>query len=152
MRSGAGGGGDFESDGSVEPEVGMVEEPTSVNDAVASEEAPKSEEVLKSEEAQADVDNTASVTLNQNDLKVPQVEESVTGNKSSHSEPIDLTKYSSAAELEVLGLEKLKMALQARGLKCGGTLQERAGRLFLLKTTPLDKIPKKLLAKPAGGK
>jgi hypothetical protein len=52
----------------------------------------------------------------------------------------------------VLGLEKLKIELQSRGLKCGGTLQERAARLFLLKTTPLDKLPKKLLAKANGGK
>ncbi|KAL0908114.1 hypothetical protein M5K25_022586 [Dendrobium thyrsiflorum] len=49
----------------------------------------------------------------------------------------------------VLGMDRLKMELQARGLKCGGTLQERASRLFLLKTTPLDKVPKKLLAKPS---
>ncbi|KAG2599821.1 hypothetical protein PVAP13_5KG417200 [Panicum virgatum] len=52
---------------------------------------------------------------------------------------------------ETLGLEKLKVELQSRGLKCGGTLQERAARLFLLKTTPLDKLPKKLLAKPTAG-
>ena len=49
--------------------------------------------------------------------------------------------------LQVLGMERLKSELQARGLKCGGTLQERAARLFLLKTTPLEKLPKKLLAK-----
>jgi hypothetical protein len=55
--------------------------------------------------------------------------------------------------IQVLGMEKLKLELQTRGLKCGGTLQERAARLFLLKTTPLDKLPKKLLAKPnSGGK
>uniref|UniRef100_A0A0A9D4T7 SDE2/SF3A3 SAP domain-containing protein n=1 Tax=Arundo donax TaxID=35708 RepID=A0A0A9D4T7_ARUDO len=148
MGSGAE-GGNFELDGSAEPEIGMVEQPTSVNDAVNV----ASEEALKLEEAKADVGNTASATLNQNDPKVPQVEESVNGNKSLHSEPLDLAKYSLAAELEVLGLETLKMELQTRGLKCGGTLQERATRLFLLKTTPLDKIPKKLLAKPiAGGK
>lgn len=44
-------------------------------------------------------------------------------------------------------MERLKSELQERGLKCGGTLQERAGRLFLLKTTPLEMLPKKLLAK-----
>lgn len=49
--------------------------------------------------------------------------------------------------LQVLGMERLKLELQSHGLKCGGTLQERASRLFLLKTTPLDKIPKKHLAK-----
>ena len=46
--------------------------------------------------------------------------------------------------LQVLGLERLKAELQAHGLKCGGTLQERAARLFLLKTTPIEKLPKKL--------
>ncbi|GAU13637.1 hypothetical protein TSUD_347410 [Trifolium subterraneum] len=62
-------------------------------------------------------------------------------------EPLNFDDFNSAAELEVLGLENLKTELQSRGLKCGGTLQERAARLFLLKSTPLDKLPKKLLAK-----
>lgn len=48
---------------------------------------------------------------------------------------------------QVLGMERLKTELQSRGLKCGGTLQERAARLVLLKSTPLDKLPKKLMAK-----
>ncbi|KAG8363259.1 hypothetical protein BUALT_Bualt19G0003600 [Buddleja alternifolia] len=61
--------------------------------------------------------------------------------------PLNFDEYDSAAELEVLGMERLKMELQARGLKCGGTVQERAARLFLLKTTPLEKLPKKLFAK-----
>jgi hypothetical protein len=47
----------------------------------------------------------------------------------------------------VLGLEKLKQELQLRGLKCGGNLAERAGRLFLLKTIPIDKLDKKHFAK-----
>ncbi|KAL1350372.1 hypothetical protein HN51_014461 [Arachis hypogaea] len=62
-------------------------------------------------------------------------------------EPLNFEAFNSAAELEVLGFERLKSELQSRGLKCGGTLQERAARLFLLKSTPLEKIPKKLLAK-----
>ncbi|KAK0582399.1 hypothetical protein LWI29_025216 [Acer saccharum] len=61
--------------------------------------------------------------------------------------PLNFEEFSSAAEMEVLGMERLKTELQARGLKCGGTLQERAARLFLLKTTPVEKLPKKLLAK-----
>ncbi|CAO2165953.1 unnamed protein product [Urochloa humidicola] len=175
IGSGAEGG---ESAGSVETDVGMVDQPISVNSAVsvASEEALKSEvkedldntaraaldevkaDVINTasaalDEVKADVVNTASAASNQKNPEVPQIEESADVNKSSHSEPLDLAKYSSASELETLGLEKLKMELQTRGLKCGGTLQERAARLFLLKTTPLDKLPKKLLAKPtAGGK
>ncbi|RCV26760.1 hypothetical protein SETIT_5G272200v2 [Setaria italica] len=143
-------GGDFESDGSVETEVGMVDQPISEkSDEVKADVDNTASAAL--DEVKADVGNTVSAASNQNNPEVPQVEESADVNKSSPSEPLDLAKYSSAAELETLGLEKLKMELQTRGLKCGGTLQERAARLFLLKTTPLDKLPKKLLAKPAAG-
>ncbi|KAH7864358.1 hypothetical protein Vadar_028712 [Vaccinium darrowii] len=61
--------------------------------------------------------------------------------------PLNYEEINSAAELEAFGMERLKSELQSRGLKCGGTLQERAARLFLLKTTPLEMLPKKLLAK-----
>ncbi|KAJ6806966.1 putative protein SDE2-like protein [Iris pallida] len=71
---------------------------------------------------------------------------------STSDEPLCFDKYNLAAELEVLGLERLKSELQSHGLKCGGTLQERAARLFLLKSTPLDKLPKKVLAAKAAGK
>ncbi|KAG6575301.1 Replication stress response regulator SDE2, partial [Cucurbita argyrosperma subsp. sororia] len=66
---------------------------------------------------------------------------------SSSETPLNFGDFNSASEMEVVGLERLKAELQARGLKCGGTLQERAARLFLLKSTPLDKLPKKLLAR-----
>ncbi|XP_042026106.1 replication stress response regulator SDE2-like [Salvia splendens] len=61
--------------------------------------------------------------------------------------PLNFDDYNSATMMEVLGLERLKSELQAHGLKCGGTLKERAERLFLLKTTPLEMLPKKLFAK-----
>ncbi|KFK30676.1 hypothetical protein AALP_AA6G013600 [Arabis alpina] len=73
--------------------------------------------------------------------------ESVNAACSKPGEPLNFDDYNSATDMEVLGMERLKTELQSRGLKCGGTLQERAGRLFLLKSTPLDKLPKKLLAK-----
>ncbi|XP_039056457.1 replication stress response regulator SDE2-like [Hibiscus syriacus] len=57
--------------------------------------------------------------------------------------PLNFNDFNSSEEMEVLELERLKSELQERGLKCGGTLQERAARLFLLKS----KLPKKLLAK-----
>ena len=62
-------------------------------------------------------------------------------------EPLDLMCYSSAQELEALGLERLKRELAAAGLKCGGSLSERAVRLFAIRglTDPQD-YPKKLLA------
>lgn len=47
------------------------------------------------------------------------------------------------------GTERLKEALQTLGLKCGGTAQERAARLWLTKTTPLHQLDRKLFAKGA---
>ena len=52
-----------------------------------------------------------------------------------------------AEELEAFGLEKLKCELMKHGLKCGGTLQQRAQRLYLLKDTPIEKLDKSLFAK-----
>ncbi|KAI3444421.1 hypothetical protein Pfo_001086 [Paulownia fortunei] len=79
----------------------------------------------------------------------PVQEETVSASENLQNldKPLNIDEYHTAAELGVLGLERLKSELQARGLKCGGTLQERAARLFLLKTTPLEMLPKKLFAK-----
>ncbi|PIO67584.1 hypothetical protein TELCIR_10658 [Teladorsagia circumcincta] len=46
---------------------------------------------------------------------------------------VDLSLYDSAVQLEELGLNHLKHALAARGMKCGGTLRQRAERLFSAK-------------------
>nr|GEW59913.1 splicing factor SF3a60 homolog [Tanacetum cinerariifolium] len=46
-------------------------------------------------------------------------------------------------ELGALGPKKLKEALGALGLKTGGTVQQRAKRLFLTKHTPLEELDKK---------
>ncbi|KAJ9545687.1 hypothetical protein OSB04_025394 [Centaurea solstitialis] len=62
---------------------------------------------------------------------------------------IDLDYYSTVEELVELGPEKLKEALAALGLKTGGTVQQRAERLFLTKHTPLEKLDKKHFAKGA---
>uniref|UniRef100_A0ACD5W222 Uncharacterized protein n=1 Tax=Avena sativa TaxID=4498 RepID=A0ACD5W222_AVESA len=154
IRSGC----DFESASTLECEGGTSDQPapenTSENGTSENGISALSEEVLQSDE-KADADNTGSATSLLDDPEVPPVEQSADANNKSllSEEPVDLTTFSSAAGLEALGMEKLKLELQTRGLKCGGTLQERAARLFLLKTTPLDKLPKKLLAKPnSGGK
>ena len=47
----------------------------------------------------------------------------------------------------VVGADALKDALAKLGLKCGGTLRQRAERLLLTKTTPLEKLDRKLFAK-----
>ncbi|XP_061847505.1 splicing regulator SDE2 isoform X2 [Colius striatus] len=58
--------------------------------------------------------------------------------QSTEVEPIDLLAFNSAAEMEALGLDKLKMELMALGLKCGGTLKERAARLFAVRELPTE--------------
>lgn len=45
------------------------------------------------------------------------------------------------------GPEVLKDALAKMGLKCGGTMRQRAERLMLIKTTPLEKLDRKLFGK-----
>lgn len=73
------------------------------------------------------------------------------GNKGSETvleeSEIDLDYYSTVEELVELGPEKLKQALAARGLKSGGTVQQRAERLFLLKHTSLKELDRKHFAK-----
>ncbi|CAA7040623.1 unnamed protein product [Microthlaspi erraticum] len=88
---------------------------------------------------------TTSVDKQENDSEVKPG--GATRETVSVVDPLNFEDFNSAREMEVMGMERLKSELQSRGLKCGGTLQERAARLFLLKATPLDKLPKKLLAK-----
>lgn len=45
---------------------------------------------------------------------------------------LDLSAFSSWEELASLGLDRLKSALMALGLKCGGTLEERAQRYVIV--------------------
>mmetsp|Transcript_18773 Transcript_18773/g.27708 ORF Transcript_18773/g.27708 Transcript_18773/m.27708 type:complete len:518 (+) Transcript_18773:90-1643(+) len=61
---------------------------------------------------------------------------------------LDLNLYHSYEDLMSLGLERLKEALEAKGLKTGGNLKQRAERLMAIKGKTFDQIDKKLLAKP----
>lgn len=61
---------------------------------------------------------------------------------------MDLSSVSSVEQLEHLGLDVLKEELRRRGLKCGGTLTERAARLFSIRDLTRDRIDPALLAKP----
>ena len=49
--------------------------------------------------------------------------------------------------LRDLGMESLKQELHARGLKRGGSLEERARRLWAVRNMKPDEIPKKFRAK-----
>ncbi len=64
---------------------------------------------------------------------------------------LDLSGYSSWAELSSLGLDRLKSALMALGLKCGGNLEERAIRLFQSKGKRLQDLDPSLFAKTNKG-
>uniref|UniRef100_A0A8C6E462 Replication stress response regulator SDE2 n=1 Tax=Moschus moschiferus TaxID=68415 RepID=A0A8C6E462_MOSMO len=83
---------------------------------------------------------------------VAKLEASQSGNMDISQETLDLLAISSVAEMELLGLEKLKCELMARGLKCGGTLQERAARLFSVRGLAKEQIDPALFAKPSKGK
>lgn len=66
---------------------------------------------------------------------------------------LDLSAFSTWEELASLGLDRLKSALMALGLKCGGTLEERAKRLFSTKGKALEEIDPAMFAKnKQGGK
>jgi len=62
-------------------------------------------------------------------------------------EALDLDAISSVEELAALGLDRLKAALAALGCKCGGTLQDRAKRLWSTKDKPRAEWDPKILAK-----
>lgn len=62
-------------------------------------------------------------------------------------QPLDLGSFDTVKDLEDLGLDRLKSALMALGVKCGGTLEQRAERLFSLKGLNKEDFPRKLLAK-----
>uniref|UniRef100_A0A2C9K4I1 Matrin-type domain-containing protein n=1 Tax=Biomphalaria glabrata TaxID=6526 RepID=A0A2C9K4I1_BIOGL len=65
---------------------------------------------------------------------------------------LDLSAFSSWEELASLGLDRLKSALMALGVKCGGTLEQRAQRLFSTKGKNLDELDPALFAKSKPGK
>ena len=59
---------------------------------------------------------------------------------------IDLDSCDTAVALGEYSLEELKVALQKRGLKCGGTLEERRKRLFSIKGLKPHEIDASLIA------
>ncbi|WAR09079.1 SF3A3-like protein [Mya arenaria] len=65
---------------------------------------------------------------------------------------LDLSAFSSWEELASLGLDRLKSALMALGLKCGGTLEERAQRLFSTKGKRLEDLDPAMFAKSKPGR
>lgn len=77
----------------------------------------------------------------------PKEQESAMTHSGAH---LDLSAFSSPEELASLGLDRLKSALMALGIKCGGTLEERAQRLF--STKGKRNIDSSLMAKKTSGR
>ena len=63
-----------------------------------------------------------------------------------------LGQYECAEAMQAAGMARLAAALSQHGLKAGGSLSERAARLFLLRSTPLAELDRKHFAKPGGGR
>lgn len=61
--------------------------------------------------------------------------------------PLNLNKFDSVEQLEELGMDRLKSALLAIQCKCGGSLTERATRLFSLKGLDRKDYPLKVRAR-----
>jgi len=64
---------------------------------------------------------------------------------------LDLSAFSTAEELASLGLDRLKSGLMALNLKCGGTLEQRAERLFMTKGVDVSGLPQQIFAKAKPG-
>lgn len=72
----------------------------------------------------------------------------IQGKESVHeSQPLRLGMFNSVEELEALGANRLKEALYAMNLKCGGTVSEKANRLWSVRGKKPEDIPEKLLLK-----
>lgn len=62
-------------------------------------------------------------------------------------DPIDLDAVADVEVLKLFGLDHLKWDLQRRGLKCGGTVDQRAARLYSIKGLKPKEIPSNLKTK-----
>ncbi|XP_038946484.1 UBL fusion protein SDE2 isoform X3 [Rattus norvegicus] len=128
---------------------------TETEETPARKETESPEPTEKGQETGVIGEDRAAMALSGEDRKsIPAAtpEGSNSGDTALGVEALDLSAFSCAAELELLGLERLKCALMALGLKCGGTLQERAARLFSVRGLSKELIDPTLFAKPSKGK
>jgi len=81
-----------------------------------------------------------------NNEKIAAVDSANQDEDTTEDNQLDLDDYGSAVELESVGLDRLKAELQKRGLKMGGSLKERAERLFSVKGKNIEEIDPSLFA------
>ncbi|XP_064174800.1 splicing regulator SDE2 isoform X3 [Anguilla rostrata] len=135
-----------------EPVVQVEEEPSAQKEAEPV--AQREEEPAAQREAESAVQTEAPApVLSETQQITPRPEEhsqaESTATPPADVGPLDLQTVEGTAELEALGMERLKAELMCLGMKCGGTLQERAARLFSVRGLAKDQIPPGLLAKPS---
>ncbi|VDL84249.1 unnamed protein product [Nippostrongylus brasiliensis] len=131
------GGGVCGSTESEEAEIPPKDSATSLESASGSGEKPVDETSSKGE---SKVNPPEMPAQNENPPEIQKPAQQV------EFSPIDLSRYDNASQLEVLGLDHLKHELKSmcisfflfslsfsRGMKCGGTLRDRAVRLFSAK-------------------
>ncbi|XP_051978133.1 replication stress response regulator SDE2-like [Xyrauchen texanus] len=115
------------------------------------------EEVEREKETECTAEVVQRGSTEEENVQMPNTEAENCPAESSQTQetvegPLDLLSVSGVEQLESLGLERLKKELMERGMKCGGTLQERAARLFSVRGLTPDQIDPALLAKPSKGK
>lgn len=106
---------------------------TDINSAVESEEP-------KKQQTESLATMSPVITVSPPQAAVPSAKQEI------KPEFLDLHVYNSSRELEELGPDRLKAALLALQVKCGGTLSERAERLFSLKGLSRKEYPRKVRA------
>ncbi|KTG34152.1 hypothetical protein cypCar_00028668 [Cyprinus carpio] len=130
-----------------------IEEDKSSQCPASSSPTQVEEEVQK--EYTAETSRTSSIDEDKAQVDPTEAPSGPAGSSQAQEEVeglLDLLSVSGPEQLEALGLERLKKELMERGMKCGGTLQERAARLFSIKGLSPDQIDPALLAKPTKGK
>ena len=71
--------------------------------------------------------------------------------EAEEGEEVNWREFSSARDLEGLGRSKLKAISVSLGLKCGGTLQQLAARVFSTMGKEREEWDPHILAKPVKG-
>ncbi|XP_018530261.1 splicing regulator SDE2 isoform X2 [Lates calcarifer] len=137
-------------------EVEPMQSSSSSSDNQESPETSTDQTLRPSEDQKPPESSTDQTLRPSEDQKPPEssrasVESSCQAQQQRRS-AVDLSSVSSADQLESLGLDVLKVELMSRGLKCGGTLLERAARLFSVRGLRPDQIDPALLAKPGKAK
>ena len=103
----------------------------------------ETETVAKETEIVAKETETVIEESDQEKTRPEQGKEAV--KKEVEPEKLDLESYNSKEELVALGLDRLKAALLFLGMKCGGTLEQRADRLWSVRGLDISRIPRNLL-------